>query len=127
MNIVRALDVALPELPQQIVRKNPPKLDPNVIAKEHLEKGKLVIITKAPGSEWIFRFTPLQWQLLQMFDGTSTHEEIAERFTSETGTALTGDDVREFTSYLQAESKLLSRTPMEQNILLQPGDTVVVR
>jgi len=119
MNIVRALDVALPELPQQIVRKNPPKLDPNVIAKEHLEKGKLVIITKAPGSEWIFRFTPLQWQLLQMFDGTSTHEEIAERFTSETGTALTGDDVREFTSYLQAESKLLSRTPMEQNILLQ--------
>jgi len=68
MNIVRALDVALPELPQQIVRKNPPKLDPNVIAKEHLEKGKLVIITKAPGSEWIFRFTPLQWQLLQMFD-----------------------------------------------------------
>jgi putative peptide zinc metalloprotease protein len=119
MNIVRALEVALPELPQQIVRKNPPKLDPNIVAKEHLEKGKPVIITKAPGSEYIFRFTPLQWQLLQMFDGISTHEEIAKRFTSETGSAVTGDDVREFTSYLQADSKLLCRTPMEQNIALQ--------
>ena len=119
MNIVRALEVALPELPQQIVRKNPPKLDPRVIAKEHVEKGKPVIITKAPGSEYIFRFTPLQWQLLQMFDGVSTHEEIAERFTAETGSPISGDDVREFTSYLQAESKLLYRTPLEQNIALQ--------
>ena len=39
MNIVRALDVALPELPPQIIRKNPPKLDPRVIAKEHIELG----------------------------------------------------------------------------------------
>lgn len=119
MNIVRALEVALPELPPQIVRKNPPKLIANVVAKEHIEKGQPVIVTKAPGSEFIFRFTPLQWQLLQMFDGVSTHEEIAERFTAETGTPLSGDDVREFTSYLQAESKLLQRTAMEQNIALQ--------
>jgi len=119
MNIVRALEVALPELPPQIVRKNPPKLIANVVAKEHIEKGQPVIITKAPGSEFIFRFSPLQWQLLQMFDGVSTHEEIAEGFTAETGTPLSGDDVREFTSYLQAESKLLQRTAMEQNIALQ--------
>jgi putative peptide zinc metalloprotease protein len=119
MNIVRALEVALPELPPQIVRKNPPRLIPNVVAKEHIEKGQPVIITKAPGSEFIFRFTPLQWQLLQMFDGVSTHDEIAERFSAQAGTPLSGDDVREFTSYLQAESKLLQRTAMEQNIALQ--------
>ena len=58
MNIVRALDVALPELPQRLIRKNPPKLDPKVISKEHLEKGKPVILTKMPGSEYVFRFTP---------------------------------------------------------------------
>jgi putative peptide zinc metalloprotease protein len=119
MNIVRALDVALPELPQQIVRKNPPKLDPRVIAKEHIEKGQPVIITKMPGSEFVFRFTPLQWQLLQLFDGVLTHDEIAERFTAETGTAISGDDIKEFASYLQAESQLLYKTPMEQNITLQ--------
>ncbi len=119
MNIVRALEVALPELPPQIVRNTPPKLIPNVVAKEHIEKGQPVVITKAPGSDFIFRFSPLQWQLLQLFDGVRTHDEIAERFTAETGTPLSGDDVREFTSYLQAESKLLYRTPMEQNIALQ--------
>ena len=119
MNIVRALEVALPELPPQIVRKSPPKLIPNVVAKEHIEKGQPVIITKAPGSDFIFRFSPLQWQLLQLFDGVRTHNEIAAQFTAETGTPLSGDDVREFTSYLQTESKLLYRTPMEQNIALQ--------
>lgn len=119
MNIVRALEVALPELPPQIVRKSPPKLIPNVVAKEHIEKGQPVVITKAPGSDFIFRFSPLQWHLLQLFDGVRTHDEIAEQFTAETGTPLSGDEVREFTSYLQAESKLLYRTPMEQNIALQ--------
>lgn len=119
MNIVRALEVALPELPPQIVRKNPPRLNPKVIAKEHIEKGRPVIITKAPGSEYIFRFSPEQWQLLQMFDGESTHEEIATRFTTATGSPLTGEEVKEFTSYLRAESELLCRTPMEQNIALQ--------
>lgn len=119
MNIVRALEAALPELPPQIVRKNPPKLNPQVIAKEHIEKGQPVIITKAPGSEYIFRFSPQQWQLVQMFDGVSTYEEISKRFTAESGGAISADEVRELVSYLQAESKLLYRTPMEQNMTLQ--------
>ena len=119
MNIVRALDVALPELPQQIIRKNPPKLDPRVIAKEHIEKGQPIVLTKMPGSEFVFRFTPIQWTLIRMFDGVRTHEEIAELFAAETGTAISADDVRELASYLQAESQLLYKTPMEQNITLQ--------
>lgn len=119
MNIVRALDVALPELPQQIVRKNPPKLDPRVIAKEHIEKGQPIIITKMPGSEYIFRFLPIQWQLLQMLDGVSSYQEIASRFEAETGTPVSEDEIKELVSYLQNESKLLYKTPMEQNIILQ--------
>lgn len=119
MNIVRALDVALPELPPQIIRKNPPKLDPRVIAKEHIEKGQAVVLTKMPGSEFVFRFTPVQWTLVQMFDGEHTHEEIAERFTSKTGTPVSTDEVRELSSFLQSDTKLLYKTPMEQNITLQ--------
>jgi putative peptide zinc metalloprotease protein len=119
MNIVRALDVALPELPQQIIRKNPPQLDPRVIAKEHYEKGQPVVLTKIPGSEFVFRFTPAQWTLIQMFDGVRTPEEIGERFTAETGTPVTADEVRELASFLQSNSKLLYKTPMEQNITLQ--------
>ncbi len=119
MNIVRALDVALPELPERVVRNIPPKLDPRVIAKEHIEAGRTVVITKAPGSEFIFRFTPPQWELLRMFDGVRSHAAIAADFASETGTPISEDDVKELASYLQSESKLLIKTPVEQNIALQ--------
>jgi len=119
MNIVRALDVALPELPERVVRNIPPKLDPRVIAKEHIESGRTVVITKAPGSEFIFRFTPPQWELLRMFDGVRSHAAIAADFASETGTPISEDDVKELASYLQSESKLLIKTPVEQNIALQ--------
>ena len=58
MNIVRALDVALPELPEQVIRKNPPKLDPKVIAKEHIENGQPVVMVKMPGSDWCSALRP---------------------------------------------------------------------
>src|SRR5260221_14305012 len=103
MNIVRALDVALPELPPQIVRKNPHKLDPRVTSKEHIEKGQPVVVTKMPGSEFVFRFTPLQLTLIQMFDGILPYQEIAELYTFQTGAEISADDVKELASYLQAE------------------------
>lgn len=119
MNIVRALEVALPDIPERVVRRNPGKLDPRVISKEHIEKGKPIIIAKMPGNEFIFRFTPLQWNLIQMFDGNRSHAEIAEAFQQETGVAASEDDVRELASYLQTESELLYKTPVEKNITLQ--------
>jgi|KBSMisStandDraft_5_1062788.scaffolds.fasta_scaffold01677_10 putative peptide zinc metalloprotease protein len=119
MNIVRALEVALPELPEQIVRKYPPKLDPKVIAKEHIEKGKPVVLTKMPGTDLVFRFSPLQWKLIQMFDGDSSFEDIAARFGEETGVAASEEDVKELASYLQTSSQLLYKSPLERNITLQ--------
>lgn len=119
MNIVRALDVALPDLPARVVSKNPPRLDPRVIAKEHTEKGKPIVIVKMPGTEFLFRFNPLQWKIIKMFDGNSSFAAIAENFLAETGTAVSEDDVREIASYLQAESELLYKTPLEKNVALQ--------
>ena len=87
MNIVRALEVALPELPERIVRRNPPKLDPRVIAKEQVEKGHRVVLVKMPGTDLVYRFEALQWQLIQFFDGERTYAEIAERFQEETNTS----------------------------------------
>jgi putative peptide zinc metalloprotease protein len=119
MNIVRALDVALPELPERIIRKIPPPIAPGVVAKEHVEKGQVVVITKAPGSDLIFRFTPIQWKLIQIFDGVRTPAEIAEHFKNETGTEISEDEIKEFASYLQSESSLLYKSPIERNIALQ--------
>jgi putative peptide zinc metalloprotease protein len=118
MNIVRALEVALPELPERIIRETPPKLDPQVIFKEHIEKGQPVVVVKKPGSDLAFRFSPLQWQLIQMFDGGSSWQEICTRFQQETGSAVSEDDVKELASFLQT-TPLLYKSPLEKNITLQ--------
>jgi len=119
MNIVRALEVALPELPERIVRLTPPKLDPTVISKQHLEKGQPVVLVKKPGSDLVFRFSPLQWQLIQMFDGNSSWQEISARFERETRSSVSEEDVRELASFLQTKSPLLHKSPLEKNITLQ--------
>src|SRR5216683_1724663 len=119
MNIVRALDVALPELPERVVRRNPPKVDPRVISKEHIEKGQPVVLVKMPGTELVFRFAPMQWKLVQMFDGVRSPAEIADSFQQETGVVVSEEDVKELASFLQSDTQLLHKTPIEQNITLQ--------
>lgn len=119
MNIVRALEVALPDLPERIVRETPPKLDPRVISKQHMEEGQPVILVKMPGTDLVFRFSPPQWQLIQMFDGRSSPKEISARFQTETGTAVADEDVKELASFLQSNSPLLYKSPLEKNITLQ--------
>ncbi|HET7207606.1 MAG TPA: HlyD family efflux transporter periplasmic adaptor subunit [Terriglobales bacterium] len=119
MNIVRALDVALPELPERLIQKNPPKLDPTVISKQHIENGDPVILAKKPGTDLVFRFKPVQWQLIELFDGKRTPKEVSAAFEQQTGMAVAPEDVRELASYLQSNSQLLYKRPFEQNILLQ--------
>ena len=119
MNIVRALEVALPEMPERIVRQTPPKLDPRVISREHIEKGDAVVLVKMPGTELVFRFSPIQWKLIQLFDGTKLPKQIAERFEKETGSPVSEEDVQELASFLQTDSPLLYKTPLEKNISLQ--------
>jgi putative peptide zinc metalloprotease protein len=119
MNIVRALEVALPELPERIVRSTPPKLDPRVIAKEHIEKGAAVVLVKMPGTELVFRFLPIQWKLIQLFDGKRSPAEVAERFEKDSGSPVAEEDVKELASFLQSDTPLLYKTPLEKNITLQ--------
>jgi len=119
MNIVRALEVALPEMPERIVRSQPPRLDPKVIAKEHLEKGAPIVLVKMPGSELVFRFVPIQWKLIQLFDGKRSPEQVAEAFEKENGSPVSPEDVQELASFLQSDTPLLFKTPLEKNISLQ--------
>ena len=119
MNIVRALDVALPDLPERLVRQTLPRLDPSVISKEHIENGQPVVLVKKPGTDTVFRFIPSQWQLVQMFDGERSYAAICEMYGQQVGAEIAEDDVRDLASYLQSNTQLLYKTPLEQNILLQ--------
>jgi len=119
MNIVRALEVALPELPERIIRNIPPKLDPRVVYKDHIENGEEVVLAKMPGSELVFRFAAVQWQLIRLFDGNRSPADVAELFAKETGTAVSEDEVKELASYLQSDTPMMYKTPLEKNITLQ--------
>ncbi len=119
MNILEALDVALPELPSKSARKSYPKLDPQVISKEHVEHGVPTVLAKMPGSNSFVRLTPEQWRLLELFNGERTYQEVADLTEGATGVAFTEDDVKEFASFLQGETDLFYRTPLEKNITLK--------
>lgn len=119
MNILEAFDAALPELPSKSARRSYPKLDPQVISKEHIEHGVPTVLAKMPGSESYVRLTPDQWRLLELFDGERSYQEVADLAKEATGVAFTEDDVKEFASYLQDQSDLFYRTPLEKSITLR--------
>ncbi len=119
MNILEALEVALPDLPAQTVQRRFPKLDPRVISREHIEQGVRVVLAKMPGSEVYLRLTPEHWQLLQLFDGERSYRQIAELIQEQTNIAFTEEDVREFAAGLEDQGDLFYKTPLEKNITLR--------
>ena len=119
MNILEALEVALPDLPARSVQRRYPKLDPRVIAKEHIEQGVAIVLAKMPGSENFVRLTPEQWTLLKLFDGERSFKEIANAILDEAGVPFTEEDVKEFAYFLDKHADLFYKTPLETNITLK--------
>src|SRR5437870_1443039 len=101
MNLVEALDAALPELPARR-KQGVPKLDPTVIAGEQIEEGVPTFVVHIPGSTSLYYFSPEQWTLAQLFDGKRSYQEIASQFQAQTGIPYAEDDVREFADNLEA-------------------------
>lgn len=119
MNIANALNAALPELPERLIKRSVPKLDPRVIAKQQVENGKPTVLAKLPGADNFIRLEPPQWVTLQLFDGERSYAEISNQAAAATGVAYSEDDVREFASFLQANTDLFYKSPLERNVALQ--------
>src|SRR5271157_578746 len=119
MNIANALNAALPELPERVIKRSVPKLDPRVIAKQQIENGQPTVLAKLPGADNFIRLEPPQWVLLQLFDGERSYLEISEQATARTGVRYSEDVVREFAAYLQTNTDLFYKSPLERNITLQ--------
>jgi putative peptide zinc metalloprotease protein len=119
MNILEALEVALPDLPAQAAQRRFPKLDSRVISREHIEQGERVVLAKMPGSDVYLRFTPEQWKLLQLFDGERSYAQISDLIYQQANAAFTEEDVREFAAGLEGQGDLFYKTPLEKNITLR--------
>ena len=117
MNLTRVLNVALPDMPARVLSERPPRLDPGIVAREHIEDGKPVIRAYVPCAKSMFTFPRPNWRLAQLFEGSRSYEEIAELYSHETGAQYSAEEVREFASNLD-EIDFWYRTPQEKNILL---------
>ena len=116
MNLTRALDAALPELPARIISRRAPRMPPDAVAKEHIEFGQPVVRVLVPSQEAMYRFSPQNWAFIQMFDGNRTYDEIAELYSAQTGAEYNVEEVREFSASLE-EMDFWHKTAQEKNIL----------
>lgn len=118
MNLVEALNAALPELPaQRLKRKGFPRLNPLLIYREHIEEGEPVVIAHVQGSGEVFRVPPEQWKLLEFFDGERSYEEVAAAYSAAIGAEVSEEDVRNFVAPIE-DSDIFYKTAQEKNIAL---------
>ena len=116
MNLTRALEVALPDIPARKLAESYPRLDPGTTFREHLEDGRPMVRIYVPSSGGMYTFEPRDWELAQLFNGERSYEEIAELFSNQTGTQYDVESVREFGDELEG-GNFWYKTTQERNIL----------
>jgi putative peptide zinc metalloprotease protein len=117
MNLTRALEVALPEIPARTLAERYPRLDPGTTHREHIEDGEPVVRLYIPSTGFMYTFSAQEWQLTQLFDGRRTYEEIAEIYSQQLNLQYDAESVREFADELESVD-FWYKTPQERNILL---------
>lgn len=117
MNLTRALDVALPEIPARTVAERYPRLDPGTTFREHIEDGKPVVRVYVPCAGGMYKLTPQQWGIAKLFDGRRSFEDVADLYYQESDAQVAIEDIREFAADLDA-AEFWYKTPQEKNVLL---------
>src|SRR5579859_2672442 len=117
MNLTRALEVALPDIPARKLAESYPRLDPGTTFREHIEGGKPVVRIYVPSIGGMYTFEKDEWELTQLFNGRRSYEEIAELYSQQNGIQYDVETVREFAASLES-SDFWYKTPQEKNIQL---------
>src|SRR5260370_26588504 len=122
MNLPRALDVALPEIPARTLSEHYPRLDPGATFREHMEDGRPMVRIYVPTVGLMYRFPYQNWRLARLFDGKRSYEEIAELFSQETGVQYDPEEIREFAAELEAGG-FWEKNDLAKKISLLPPST----
>lgn len=118
MNLSEALDAALPEIPRnRISRKNPPRIDPDLITREDVTDGETIVSVYQRSSASLMRMKPTQWQLACLFDGVRSYEEIAAAFEAESGIPISPEEARTFAENMD-EGGFWYKNPQEKNLAM---------
>ncbi|MGA2811894.1 MAG: efflux RND transporter periplasmic adaptor subunit [Candidatus Acidiferrum sp.] len=117
MNLNQALNVALPEIPARTLAQRYPRVDPEATFKTHLEDGEMVVRLYSPSTGLMYTLPERNWNLVRLFDGKRTYEEIAALYSAQIGSVYDAQAVREFAGELEA-GDFWYKTAQERNILL---------
>src|SRR5580704_9355666 len=96
MNLTRALEVALPDIPARKLAESYPRMDPGMTFREHTEDGKPVVRIYIPSVGGMYTLDKSQWELARLFDGKRSYEEIANVYSQQNGVEYDTESVREF-------------------------------
>jgi putative peptide zinc metalloprotease protein len=117
MNLTRALNVALPDIPARTLSSRIHRLDPSVTFREHFENGEHIIRVYIPSSGYMYMLSPGQWALAQLFDGNRTYADIAKLYSAQTGQYYDEQTIAEFGGDMES-AEFWYRTSQEKNVLL---------
>jgi putative peptide zinc metalloprotease protein len=117
MNLTRVLNNALPDIPARKLAESYPRLDPGTTSREHIEGGKTVVRIYVPCAGGMYTFDKSQWELVRLFNGQRSYEEIAEIYSQRNGIQYDEETVRDFAANLEA-GDFWYKTSQEKNIQL---------
>jgi putative peptide zinc metalloprotease protein len=117
MNLNRALDVSLPELPARRYRETYFRFDPRTVVRYHEEPDRKIMRALAPSSRRVMNFTLNQWELVKQFDGRRSYEQLAEWWKRECGVNQTADFICLFAESLD-EVDFWYKTPQEESVAM---------
>ncbi|MGA2850069.1 MAG: HlyD family efflux transporter periplasmic adaptor subunit [Terracidiphilus sp.] len=118
MNLSEALDAALPEIPKvRMQRSRPPRLDPDLVIREDVLDGVPIVGVFQRGKGTFYRFSPAQWTLALLFDGTRSYDEISSLYEEQNGVPVSAEDIRAFAESME-ESGFWFKTSQEKNLAL---------
>ncbi|RXH55477.1 peptidase, M50 family [Granulicella sibirica] len=85
--------------------------------REEMLGGERVVGVFHRGRGNFFRFPPVQWTLLQLFDGVRTYDEVADLFSQQTSLTVAVEEVRTLAESLE-ESDFWYRSAQERTFAL---------
>jgi putative peptide zinc metalloprotease protein len=117
MNLTRVLNVALPDMPARVLSERPPKIPPDVVFGEHTEDGERIVRVVVANLDNMYRFPVANWELIQLFNGQRSYEEIAKLYSVQRGRQYSSDEIQDFADALEGLN-FWYKTPREKNIQL---------
>ena len=117
MNLTRALDVSLPDLPRRQFRESYFRFNPETIWREHKEPKHTIITALSAKTRKGFVFTPEQWELVRLFDGRRNYQQIASLWKEKCGATASVETIRNFAENLDL-GDFWYKTPQEESAAL---------